>query len=494
LSDTYYDVAVVGSGFAGSLLAMIAKRQGKSVVLIERGKHPRFAMGESSTPLANLLLETLAIKYDLPGVAALSKWGTWQESYPEIDCGLKRGFTFYHHEFGKPAARCAERGDQLLVAASPNDRIADTHWNRADVDAHFLRQAQSIGVDYIDEVQLETAAEDGSGMHIRGTRHGQPFARRARFLVDATGPRGFLHRALQLPEAALPDYPATHALYSHFRGVRLMDRRDGETPPYPPDDAALHHVFDGGWIWMLRFKSGIVSAGVAATHIIPLEQGESAWRELLEKLPSVKEQFADAVTARDFTYLPRLSFRSAQIAGSHWAQLPSAAGFVDPLLSTGFPLTMLGVMRLADVLERGARPEDLCAFAMITDEELLATSRLIANLYRNMNNFPVFAATSLLYFAAASYAETARRLDKAELASSFLLNNNALFREQSARAMESGKIEEILHAIEPFNVAGLGKKERRNWYPALAEDLKEAAPKLGAASEEIEQLLQRCGF
>ena len=37
-----------------------------------------------------------------------------------------------------------------------------------------------------------------------------------------------------------------------------------ERPPYPPDDAALHHVFEGGWIWVLRFRSGIVSAGVIA--------------------------------------------------------------------------------------------------------------------------------------------------------------------------------------------------------------------------------------
>jgi len=40
----HYDVAIVGSGFAGSLLAMIARRQGRSVVLLEKGRHPRFAM------------------------------------------------------------------------------------------------------------------------------------------------------------------------------------------------------------------------------------------------------------------------------------------------------------------------------------------------------------------------------------------------------------------------------------------------------------------
>ena len=60
-----YDVAVVGSGFAGSLLAMIVSRQGRSVILLEKGRHPRFAIGESTTPLSNLLLEELASRYDL---------------------------------------------------------------------------------------------------------------------------------------------------------------------------------------------------------------------------------------------------------------------------------------------------------------------------------------------------------------------------------------------------------------------------------------------
>ncbi len=94
----FYDIAIVGSGFGGSLLAMIARRLGLSVVLLEKGKHPRVVIGESSTPITNLLLEELTTRYDLPSVKPLSKWGSWQKTYPEIACGLKRGFTFYHHD------------------------------------------------------------------------------------------------------------------------------------------------------------------------------------------------------------------------------------------------------------------------------------------------------------------------------------------------------------------------------------------------------------
>jgi len=45
------DLANVGSGFGGSILAMVARRLGLRVALLERGRHPRFAIGESSSPL-----------------------------------------------------------------------------------------------------------------------------------------------------------------------------------------------------------------------------------------------------------------------------------------------------------------------------------------------------------------------------------------------------------------------------------------------------------
>jgi FADH2 O2-dependent halogenase len=511
-----YDIAVVGSGFAGSLLAMIARRQGRSVLLLERGKHPRFAIGESSTPLSNLLLEELSARYNLPRIAPLSKWGTWQQAYPGLNCGLKRGFTFYHHTFGSRAGVDPDHSDQLLVAASPHDAIADTHWHRADVDSFFVREAQAIGVDYLDEVLLKSATEHETGLQIEGTRHGNDVSFSARFVVDATGPRGFLHRAFSLPELDLPDYPRTEALYTHFSNVHRLDP-SGEIPPYPVDDAAVHHVFDGGWIWILRFRNGVTSAGVAATSALAARVGLSeeapAWRRLLEFLPTVRDQFAAAIPERPFVHAPRLSFRSGLIAGQRWALLPSAAGFVDPLLSTGFPLVLLGVSRLADIFEQAwdspRMASALSAYAARTDDELLATANLIKALYASLSNFPLFVGLSLLYFAAASYSETVRRLGKPHLATSFLLQDNPSFRmreliERALAGPPSGGrgsnshtqalIADIVRAIEPFNVAGLGDPHRRNWYPADAEDILRAASKVDSDRDEVARLLARCGF
>ena len=87
-------VAVVGSGFAGTILARILHRLGLQVRLIERGQHPRFAIGESSTPLAAICLERLARSFELPDLEHLAAYGKWMEHMPTVRRGLKRGFTF----------------------------------------------------------------------------------------------------------------------------------------------------------------------------------------------------------------------------------------------------------------------------------------------------------------------------------------------------------------------------------------------------------------
>jgi tetracycline 7-halogenase / FADH2 O2-dependent halogenase len=527
------DIAIVGSGFAGSLLALLLRRMGYSVALIERGTHPRIVIGESTTPLTNLLLEELCDRYELPEIRTFSKWGTWQRHHPEVACGLKRGFSFFHHSLGRPlTAALSVRGRQLLVAASPHDGIADTHWYRADFD-HFLMQAAVLsGVEYFDRVHLHEFVDEGASATLRAVRFfeepdrtSESIAFRARFVVDATGPRGFLHKALRLEELPLPGMPPAQALYSHFTGVgRLADQlNSGELPPYPIDDAAVHHVFPGGWIWVLQFNNGVTSAGVACTDETALRLGfalgsdanerensfSGAWQKLVNRIPALHQQFVRAEAIRPFTRIQRLSFRSAQIAGRNWALLPSAAGFVDPMLSTGFPLTLLGLSRiaaiLADGLEAPNRADRLTEYAAHTDAELLAAARLVAALYATMDNFPVFVALTMLYFAAVSYAETAHRLGKPELALGFLLHEHPTFAPEAARLIaRAGSIrtaeetaqfaDDVRRAVEPINVAGLADARRRNWYPVDAADLLASAHKLHSSREKVEALLDRCGF
>jgi tetracycline 7-halogenase / FADH2 O2-dependent halogenase len=506
-----YDFAIAGSGFSGSLMAMVLKRLGFSVIILERGKHPRFAVGESSTPLTNLMWEQLATKYNLDSILPLSKWGTWQSVYPEIGCGLKRGFTFYHHTPGKAFQYHSQRANELLVAASPNDHIADTHWYRQDFDYFLLREAQKLSVDYVDEVLVDSVKIDESCTQLSGHRKNENFSVNARFLIDATGPRGLLFRLLKLPEKPWQNLPPTEGLYTHFTDVQRISEMNvypnDDVPPYPADDAAMHHVFDGGWIWILPFNNGITSAGVAARSSfaddLKFSEGEPAWQRLLELFPTIKQQFARAQKVFPFIHQRKLSFCSEIAVGKNWAMLPSAAGFIDPLLSTGFPLTISGILRLSKIIEQdwdSVRFSDsLKQYESETMNELSVCENLVAALYKNMDDFQLFSRITHLYFAAASFMETAHRLNKPELGSSFLLNRHPEFgtalrricQEACKNTDKTDLIRQIEEAIQPFDVIGLAKFSRRNWYPCLGADLFEAADKLQATKQEIDTLLKR---
>ena len=80
--------------------------------------------------------------------------------------------------------------------------------------------------------------------------------------------------------------------------------------------------------------------------------------------------------------------------------LPSAAGVIDPLLSTGFPLTLLGILRLLDLLERTKPGDDdreaaLAAYERTTLAELDATEQLVGALYATMDDPPLFTKVEL---------------------------------------------------------------------------------------------------
>ncbi|MEP7381496.1 MAG: FAD-dependent monooxygenase [Gemmatimonadota bacterium] len=440
-----YDVAIIGSGFAGSLLARILARQGHSVALIERGTHPRFAIGESSTPLASLSLERIARRYNLPDCYHLATHGRWLTHLPELRRGLKRGFTFYRHHPGEAFENRGLTSERLLVAASPNDFVADTHWLRADVDHHMVREAIAASVAYRDQVELASMELRPDGVHLAGLRGGVPFALDAGFVVDASGGNGFVARQLEVPSAL--DQVRTHSalLFSHFDGVRLVRDMVPGLPdgPYPDDLAAVHHIIDEGWMYSLRFDDGVTSAGFALTPegLRALEdevgganaaheserkpaaahsrRAERLWHQLMRRYPTIGTLFGSAAPRMPITLQPRMQHRLTHAAGDGWALLPSAYAFVDPLFSTGIAWSLRAVERLARCFEisatttggaRAPSAQQLAHYDSLLSREADQIDLLVAGAYEAMPRFDDFVAQSMLYFATVSFAEAHERL------------------------------------------------------------------------------------
>ena len=514
------EVAIVGSGFAGSLLARVLAVLGYDVVLLERGTHPRFAIGESSTPLANLSLERMGIRYGLSDCYQLATHGRWLSHFPELRRGLKRGFTYYRHHPDQPFANLGLESERLLVAASPHDSLSDTHWLRADVDHHFVREAIAAGVDYRDRVELTSADFGAESVLLAGNREGSPFELRAQFIIDASGPGGFLARQLSIPSGLDHTETSSAIVFSHFDGVRLMEDVVPGMPegPYPDDWAAVHHLIDEGWMYSLRFDDGVTSAGFlltprGAASLNAHGDGDAAslWRTLLGRYPTLEDAFAKATPLMPIAFRSRIQHRLTRAAGERWALMPHAFAFVDPLFSTGIAWSLRAIERLALAFESAADDRRIPGADVLAryDAALCAEADqidlMVAGAYEAMAHFDLFAAHAMLYFATVSFAEVSQRLKPTDTAawSGFLgvgdpvlepLPRKALerLREITQRRGAIGNPEErrafsewLAQQIAPRNIAGLADAERHNLYPVDFDALIEGHALLGMSRDQV---------
>ena len=83
-----------------------------------------------------------------------------------------------------------------------------------------------------------------------------------------------------------------------------------------------------------------------------------------------------------------------------------------------------GKTTLARALEAGCPESALAAYEADTLADLDATARLIGGAYRVLGKPDAFEALTMLYFASASFSETALRLGKPHLAPGFLLRGH----------------------------------------------------------------------
>ena len=513
-----YDATVVGSGFAGSLLARILVTEGWNVLLVERRQHPRFAIGESSTPLANLALERLGRRYGFADLIDLAAHGRWLGAYPQVGRGLKRGFSFYQHQQSQPYAPRPGNTNRLLVAASPNDFVADTHWLRSDVDQFFFDRAREAGVTTLESTELDRVEVDGERVRLSGVQTGERLEIETSLVIDGSGEGGFLRRHLPI-ETGPPLRTSSSLLFGHFRDVPLLEEVVvGEadwSAPYPEDWAAVHHLLDEGWIYLLRFDDGLVSAGALVED--PGESSDSTdpprrWNELLGRYPTLEALFRGARVERPVASAP-VQRRLRHAHGPRWVVLPHTYGFVDPLFSTGIAWSLLGVERLADSLSRvdpGAPAvstgQVFGRYADLLAAEIEQVDRLIFAAYRARGDFETFAAQAMLYFALVGFEESQQRLGDlmAPWWRGFLGADDAGMRaafeealERVERATREGSTGGaafgawIREAIEPWNVAGLAEPSRLNLYPVDFDDLLAAAGKLGLSPRAIRAALPR---
>ncbi|MBX3440837.1 MAG: tryptophan 7-halogenase [Planctomyces sp.] len=500
MSQRDFDVAILGAGFGGSLMAILLRRLGRSVLLLDRQRHPRFAIGESSTPAADFTLERICDEFDLPRLRPLARYGSWKSELPQIACGLKRGFSYFHHASGREFETDAGHSHELLVSASRNDAVSDTHWYRADVDSYFCEEAAREGV--VVEEGVETAVEPGGqSWRVRwstasGDRGGEAAAN---FLIDASGAGGVLPRLLKIEDRSHELQTRSRSVFKHVlhlpRWSDELERLDISTKdhPYPCDDAALHHVFEGGWMWVLRFENGITSVGISLDPRRPANDAltpDEEFQALLVEHPSLERTFRptripESFPSRSCIRTGRLQRLWGAAAGPSWCLLPNCAGFIDAFYSTGIAQTLCGLKRIAEAFRSwndGPRFDAaLAGYSRAVADEIMLIDDLVSTSYACMGRHPEWLhACSAVYFAAATSFE--RRFHAEQRPPGFLLADDPQFRATATAAcariregLAAGPaadvavgMADVARTIAPWNVARLLDPASRRMYHCTA--------------------------
>ena len=359
-----YDVAILGGGVGGSTLAAILARHGLRVLLVEADSHPRFTIGESTVPETAGLLRIMALRYSVPEIGHLATYQSVRHHVSSA-CGVKRAFSFVYHREGQPQR--PEETTQFPTLAPPFG--PDVHWFRQDVDAYVFAAAIRYGAVGRQRLRITQNERRGDRWYLASDK-GEKFE--ARYLVDAGGIRSPMAEAFGLRDNPPRQRTNTRSMFTHMVGVRPYD----QCVPNPRDSklrlpfyqSTLHHVFDGGWLWVIPFDNHpdstnpLCSVGLQSdrrkipdSNISPDEE----WRAFLQRFPSIALQFENARPVRDWVRSnSRLQFSSHQSVGEGYCLLPHAAGFIDPLFSSGLGITMAFINNLAGRLIRATQDND----------------------------------------------------------------------------------------------------------------------------------------
>ncbi len=347
------DVVIAGGGPAGSAAAITLARAGRRVLLLERDAHPRFRIGESLLPYGNDLLREL---------------GVWDDLVADGRFMEKRGA-----EFGTADGAHFQR---FSFAQGLGPAHAFTFQvERSRFDALLFARAATAGATTREHAAVTSLAPDAHGVTVTYTHAGTPHTVRARHFLDATGRDAVSGRLLHLPKIATQ--PARRlATYAHFHGVT---RNDG--------DAAGNITIlraPGGWFWLIPLDAEKTSVGYVRLLADLKENGlspDADFDRALAAFPALRDRLATAHRVAPAHSTGDYSYRFRSFAPHPRILLTGdAAGFVDPIFSSGVLLALKSAHRAARLLLR----HDERPLGPLTRARYTADVRRMMNLYRGI--------------------------------------------------------------------------------------------------------------
>jgi FADH2 O2-dependent halogenase len=273
----------------------------------------------------------------------------------------------------------------------------------------------STAVSYGAQVRQNTAVQDVTIQPDHVTivpAKDQPVT--AKYVVDAGGFRSILAQKFGERDFNLQTH--SRGMFTHMINVpghaRANHSQDEYDLPFPMAEGTLHHLFEGGWLWVIPFDNHAESTNPLCSvgllldprHYPPRPEltPEEEFFGFIERFPNIAKQFEGEQAVRDWVRADRLQYSTRQVVGDRWALLGHAAGFIDPLYSKGLYSTLTAVFILAHQLLQAQQTGDYSAAAFadlqtVTHNFVCAADRLVANSYRSFGNYKLWQVYSVMW-------------------------------------------------------------------------------------------------
>ena len=353
------DAVIIGGGPAGAVAGVYLARAGLRPLILEKETFPRFAVGESLLPGGNDILKDLGVWPQLEAGGFLKKYGA------DFTSGHSERFNRYW--FRNALGKNDEHTFQV---------------ERAAFDKILLDRARAEGCEVREGRRVSSVAEDGDGFVSIGCDQASGGRMlKCRWLVDASGRSGIAGTQLKMPKVATRNRKMV-ALYGHFSGVR---RNSGE--------AAGHTVivrFKEGWFWFIPLTPEKTSIGAVVPPDLLRGHGgdlEKCFQHCVQTTPDAKSRMAQAESLQPLRATADYSWRFQSFAKQRTLLTGDAAGFVDPIFSSGVMLAMksghlaANLIQRAELEKRSLTPGECRAYTKEISDWMHLYGRLIRSFY-----------------------------------------------------------------------------------------------------------------
>ena len=312
-NDFDYDVAVIGGGPAGSTAATLLAQYGHKVLLLERDKHPRFHIGESMLPFSEPVIQRLGID--------------WSEG----------------NQFKSGAVFIDESTDQRMYF--PLSVYRKTYQlERAPFDQLLFENAAKHGVETHQEEHVSEVSCQADGVTLVSDK----VRYHCRYLVDATGRAALMGKKDRSIERI--ENLGKFAVYTHYQNIQPGEEADElfrSGSIYVP-------VVDIGWIWIIPLSGRRLSVGLVVQKERPKDcDVEAMFRRYLAASPILNRLLAGAEQSAPVRIEADFSYSNQSRYGLRYACCGDAAGFLDPVFSSGVFLAFTSAARIADRIHQG---------------------------------------------------------------------------------------------------------------------------------------------